>query len=73
MDFLRDPKNKEELFSFLTSRVVVAIAPPHKNINVTSGVCVASIGERIVPMSVCNHEEADKGLLCTFWMLWSRV
>ena len=59
MDFLRDPKNKEELFSFLTSRVVVAIVPPHKNINVTSGASVASTGERIGHMSVCNHEEAD--------------
>ena len=59
MDFLHDPKNKEELFSFLTLRVVVAIVPPHKNINVTSGASIASTGESIGHMSVCNHEEAD--------------
>ena len=35
MDFLRDPKNKEELFSFLTSRVSEFVCPPSKSIHIT--------------------------------------
>jgi hypothetical protein len=59
LDFLRDPKNKEELFSFLTSRVSEFICPPSKSIHITSGASVVPRGERSGQMSLCNHEEAD--------------
>ena len=59
MDFLRDPKNKVELFSFLTSRVVEFECPSKKSIYITFGVYVESRGERRGQMSTCNHEEAD--------------
>ena len=59
MDFLHDPKNKVELFSFLTSRVVEFECPSKKSIYITFGVYVESRGERRGQMSTCNHEEAD--------------
>ena len=59
MDFLRDPKNKVELFAFLTSRVSEFAFPPSKSVYITSGTSVVSTGERNCQMSVCNHEEAD--------------
>ena len=36
-DFLRDPINKKELFSFLTSKVTKCTFPPNKAMYVTSG------------------------------------
>ncbi len=59
MDFLRDPRNKEELFSFLTSTVAEFAFPPSKSIYITSGTSVVSKGDRSCQMSTCNHEEAD--------------
>ena len=59
MDFLHVPKNKEELFAFLTSRVSEFACPPSKSIHITSGASVVSTGERSSQMSTCNHEEAD--------------
>ena len=58
MDFLRDTKNKKELFAFLTSKVARIIWPPDKSVYITSGQYVESINSNR-PMLVCNHEEAD--------------
>ncbi len=58
MDFLRDPDNKEELFSFLTVNVEEFPWPPAKAVYVTSGQFVSSIGTSF-SMENCNHEEAD--------------
>ncbi len=41
-DFLRDPKNKEELFSFLTARTSSHNFPPDKLVNITSGLFLVS-------------------------------
>ena len=54
MDFLRDEKKKEELFSFLTSRVIEFACQQNKSIHITSGASVVSIGH----MLICNHEES---------------
>ncbi|KAK3889183.1 hypothetical protein Pcinc_006755 [Petrolisthes cinctipes] len=58
MDFLRDPTNKEELFSFLTVKIRESNWPPAKTIYVTSGETVETIGAG-TRMQNCNHEEAD--------------
>ncbi len=46
MNFLRDPRNKEGLFAFLTSRVTEFAFPPSKSIYITSGTSVVSKGDR---------------------------
>ena len=58
MDFLRDTKNKKELFAFLTSKVAGIIWPPDKSVYITSGQYVESMNSSR-PMLACNHEEAD--------------
>ena len=58
MDFLRDPKNKIELFAFLTVKVSEFMFPPNKIVFITSGESVISIGASS-DMPKCNHEEAD--------------
>ena len=37
-DFLRDSRNKTELFSFLTERVASVNIPVHKTVYITSGI-----------------------------------
>ena len=59
VDFLRDPSNKTELFSFLTSKVAKSNFPPNKAVYVTSGESVISVGQTSSVMADCNHEEAD--------------
>lgn len=59
VDFLRDPSNKTELFSFLTSKVAKSNFPPNKAVYVTSGESVISVGQISSVMTDCNHEEAD--------------
>jgi len=58
-DFLHDPINKKELFSFLTSKVVKYTFPPNKAVYVTSGESVVSEGQTSSMMLDCNHEVAD--------------
>ena len=58
MDFLRNTKNKKELFAFLTSKVAGIIWPPDKSVYITSGQYVESMNSSR-PMLACNHEEAD--------------
>ena len=61
-DFLRDSKNKEELFTFLTVKVAEYIFPPSKFVYITSGKSVVCIGSSN-PMLDCNHEEADTRII----------
>ena len=58
LDFLRDPLNKEELFTFLTKKIEEFSWPPDKAVYVTSGQAVSSLGSSST-MDSCNHEEAD--------------
>ena len=58
MDFLRDPLNKEELFTFLTNKIEEFNWPADKAVYVTSGQAVSSLGSSST-MDSCNHEEAD--------------
>ena len=44
IDFLHDPSNKKELFTFLTSKVYEFTFPPTKAVYVTLGETVVSIG-----------------------------
>ena len=59
VDFLYDPSNKTELFSFLTSKVAKSNFPPNKAGYVTSGETVISVGQTSSVMADCNHKEAD--------------
>ena len=56
LDFLRDPLNKEELFTFLTKKIEEFSWPPDKAVYVTSGQAVSSLGSSST-MDSCNHEE----------------
>ena len=58
-DFLCDPRNKKELFSFLTSKVAKSTFPPSKVVYVTSDESVVSVGQTNSVMPDCNHEETD--------------
>ena len=58
MDFLRDTKNKKELFAFLTSKVAGIVWPPDKSVYIASGQYVESLNSNS-PMLACTHEEAD--------------
>ena len=59
MDFLRDSKNKKELFAFITSKVAEFTFQPGKAVYITSGESVVSVGSGNPGMLECNHEEAD--------------
>ena len=59
VDFLRDPSNKTELFSFLTSKVAKSNFLPNKVVYVTSGESVISVGQTSSVKADCSHEEAD--------------
>ncbi len=58
IDFLRDSKNKEEPFSFLSTKVAEYDFPPSKSVFVTSGKSVLCKGSSY-QVADCNHEEAD--------------
>lgn len=62
MDFLHDPKNKLELFAFLTSKVGDFVFPPDKSVFITSGESVVSVGSKS-PLMNCNHEEANTNVV----------
>ena len=57
MDFLCDSKKKEELFAFLTTKVVGAAFPSGNLVYITSGESVLHTG--FITMPNYNHEEAD--------------
>ena len=59
LDFLRDSRNKIELFSFLTQAVSKYSFPEQKSIYITEEDCVISGGEFPAAMPACTHEEAD--------------
>ena len=61
-DFLRDPTNKQELFTFLSSKTASTECPAGKQIFITSGITVAGT-ETNHSMLPCNHEEADTRIL----------
>jgi hypothetical protein len=61
-DFLRDSKNKQELFAFLSSKTASVDCPEGKEVIITCGVTVTLRGtDRSMP--ACDHEEADTRLL----------
>ena len=59
IDFLHDPLNKRELFSFLSTKVSEFNFPPNKAVYITLDESVVSVGHNIPIMPNCNHEEAD--------------
>ena len=61
-DFLRNSENKGELFDFLNRIISQAIYLEGKQVHLTSEESVISSGAGI-PMSICNHEEADYRLV----------
>ena len=63
IDFLHDPINKRELFSFLSTKVSEFIFPPNKAVYVTFGESVVFVGHNIPLMPNCNHEEADTSVV----------
>ena len=56
--FLCHPKNKSELFSFLSTKLIDIEFPPSKVVYITSGNKVLTAGSGQT-MSDCNQEEAD--------------
>ena len=66
IDFLHDSKNKEELFSFLSTKVAENAFPPmyvhSKIVFVTSGKSVLCKCSSYL-MPDCNHEEADTSIV----------
>ena len=63
IDFLHDPSNKKEFFTFLMSKVYESTFPPTKAVYATLGETVVSVGNNNPAMSSCNHEEADTRLV----------
>ena len=62
MDFLHDPDNKRELFSFITTEIAEFTFQPGKVVYVTSGESVVPVGSG-PEMLECSHEEADTSIL----------
>ena len=64
--FLTNLDNKNELFSFLTRKLLTdGLFPDDKNVYVTAHDQVHHVGN-ISPMDQCNHEEADTSVLVHF-------
>ncbi|KAJ8043846.1 hypothetical protein HOLleu_11123 [Holothuria leucospilota] len=61
-DFLRDSKNKQELFAFLTDKIAMTTCPDDKEIFITSGRSVIGAGCNHRMME-CDHEEADTRIM----------
>ncbi|KAK1891628.1 Protein U3 [Dissostichus eleginoides] len=61
-DFLRDPMNKQELFTFLSSKIASTAWPVGKQVFITSGVRVVGTDTSHF-MLPCNHEEADTRIM----------
>ena len=62
INFLHDPSNKKELFTFLMSKVYESTFPPTKAVYATLGETVVSVGNNNPAMPSCNHE-ADTRLV----------
>ena len=60
--FLRDGKNKQELFEFLSNKIAAFKYPESKEVFVTQRQSVMT-NERTLEMPSCNHEEADTRLI----------
>jgi len=60
--FLRDEKNKQELFHFLSTKIAAFSYPEGKKVFVTQGQDVLT-NERLSEMPSCDHEEADTRLV----------
>ncbi|KAK5916100.1 hypothetical protein CesoFtcFv8_001632 [Champsocephalus esox] len=60
--FLRDPMNKPELFTFLSSKIASTAWPVGKQVFITSGVRVVGTDTSHF-MLPCNHEEADTRIM----------
>ena len=60
--FLRDEKNKQELFEFLSNKVAVFKYPENKEVFVTQGQSVLT-NQNNLGMASCDHEEADTRLI----------
>ena len=61
-DLLRDPMNKQELFTFLSSKIASIAWPVGKQVFITSGVRVVGTDTTHF-MLPCNHEEADTRIM----------
>ena len=61
-DFPRDPKNKEELFTFISGKIESTVWPEGKLVFITSGTRVVGT-DTSHSMLPCNHEEADTRIL----------
>ena len=61
-DFLRHSVNKQELFTFLPSKIELTKCPEGKQIFTTSGTTVIARGTSLC-MQSCDHEEADTRML----------
>ncbi|KAK1893790.1 putative pseudouridine transporter, partial [Dissostichus eleginoides] len=61
-DFLRDPMNKQELFTFLSSKIASIAWPVGKQVFITSDVRVVGTDTTHF-MLPCNHEEADTRIM----------
>ena len=61
-DFLRDSINKQELFTFLSSKIELTDCLEGKQIFATSGTAVIARGTSH-RMEYCDHEEADTRIL----------
>ena len=62
MGFLRDEKNKQELFQFLSSKIAAFHYTSNKQVYVTEGQGVLT-NRTTLEMSSCDHEEADTRLI----------
>ena len=66
-DPLRDPKNKEELFNLLSTKVAAAQYGPEKTVVITSGKhrnILESIKDPLLTIILCApNEKQDKGNL----------
>ena len=60
--FLRDERNKEELFKFLSGKVISFKYPDNKEVFVTDGPFVLT-NSTTQSMQQCNHEEVDMRLV----------
>ena len=70
IDFLHDPINKRELFSFLLTKVSEFTFPPNKAVYVTFGESVVSVGHNIPVMTM---KKLTQGWLYTYCMHLSEV
>jgi len=61
-DFLRDPENKRELFSFLAKGFPLNL-PSSKNVFITFKTTTIRVGHENSGLDECDHEEADTRII----------